>query len=63
MKAPANWRSDSDRVKEGALNRVAAAIRACDPCLGGSTHAGGRMPLLVLVMAPDGTGLRQVCRS
>ncbi len=34
-------------VKEGALNRVEAAIRCYDPCLSCSTHAIGSMPMLI----------------
>jgi NAD-reducing hydrogenase large subunit len=34
-------------LKEGALNRVEAAIRCYDPCLSCSTHAIGSMPLLI----------------
>ncbi len=34
-------------VKEGALNRVEAAIRCYDPCLSCSTHAIGSMPLVI----------------
>jgi NAD-reducing hydrogenase large subunit len=29
------------------LNRVEAAVRCYDPCLSCSTHAVGRMPLIV----------------
>lgn len=36
-------------VKEGALNRVEAAIRCYDPCLSCSTHALGSMPLEITV--------------
>ncbi len=36
-------------VKEGALNRVEAAIRCYDPCLSCSTHAIGSMPLEITV--------------
>lgn len=36
-------------IKEGALNRVEAAIRCYDPCLSCSTHAIGSMPLLIEV--------------
>jgi NAD-reducing hydrogenase large subunit len=32
------------------LNRVEAAIRCYDPCLSCSTHALGRMPLVVEVV-------------
>ncbi len=38
---------DGKNVKEGALNRVEAAIRCYDPCLSCSTHAIGSMPLLI----------------
>jgi NAD-reducing hydrogenase large subunit len=31
------------------LNRVEAAIRCFDPCLSCSTHAAGRMPMVVEV--------------
>jgi NAD-reducing hydrogenase large subunit len=40
---------------EGALNRIEAGIRAYDPCLSCSTHAIGRMPMLVELVGPDGT--------
>lgn len=48
-----------ERVTEGALNRVEAAIRAYDPCLSCSTHAVGQMPLEVVVFDAGG---RQVSR-
>jgi NAD-reducing hydrogenase large subunit len=41
-------------VPEGILNRLEAGIRTFDPCLSCSTHAAGRMPLVVEVIAPDG---------
>jgi NAD-reducing hydrogenase large subunit len=43
------------RLKEGMLNRVEAAIRCYDPCLSCSTHALGRMPLQVALLAADGS--------
>ena len=52
-----------DPVPEGALNRIEAAIRAYDPCLSCSTHAVGQMPLLVQVMAADGSILSEVGRT
>jgi NAD-reducing hydrogenase large subunit len=52
-----------DHVREGALNRIEAGIRAYDPCLSCSTHAIGRMPLHLQVLAPDGTLLREVARG
>jgi NAD-reducing hydrogenase large subunit len=44
-------------IPEGVLNRVEAGIRAFDPCLSCSTHAGGQMPLHVVLLGPDGTVL------
>lgn len=35
----------SDKITDGALNRVEAVIRSFDPCLSCSTHALGKMPL------------------
>jgi NAD-reducing hydrogenase large subunit len=47
-------------IPEGALNRIEAGIRAFDPCLSCSTHAAGRMPLHVQLLAADGTVLDEV---
>jgi NAD-reducing hydrogenase large subunit len=38
-------------------------IRAFDPCLSCSTHAVGRMPLLIELVAADGTCLDTVQRG
>jgi NAD-reducing hydrogenase large subunit len=51
------------KVTEGALNHVEMAIRCYDPCLSCSTHALGRMPLVVEVVSPDGEVVDQVRRS
>jgi len=40
---------------EGALNRIEAGIRAYDPCLSCSTHAVGKMPMLVELVDSTGT--------
>jgi len=48
---------DGTRLQEGMLNRVEAAIRCYDPCLSCSTHAIGRMPLEIRLIAADGTEL------
>ncbi len=48
---------------EGVLNRVEAAIRAHDPCLSCSTHAVGKMPLLLEFYTPDGRLLHTMCRE
>jgi NAD-reducing hydrogenase large subunit len=48
---------------EGALNRIEAGIRAYDPCLSCSTHAVGKMPLEVQLVAADGSTLRVARRG
>ncbi|WP_016952407.1 Ni/Fe hydrogenase subunit alpha [Anabaena sp. PCC 7108] len=50
-------------INQGILNRVEAGIRAFDPCLSCSTHAMGKMPLYIELVAADGTVLDQVWRS
>ena len=45
---------DGNRLQEGMLNRVEAAIRCYDPCLSCSTHALGQMPLVVELWRPEG---------
>jgi NAD-reducing hydrogenase large subunit len=52
-----------DRIIEGMLNRVEAAIRCYDPCLSCSTHALGQMPLIVQLHGPDGTLRDEVRRG
>lgn len=41
-------------IPEPMLNRVEAGIRAYDPCLSCSTHALGKMPLVIRLLGPDG---------
>jgi NAD-reducing hydrogenase large subunit len=48
---------------DGIVNRLEAGIRAFDPCLSCSTHAVGCMPLLVQVVGPDGSVLRELRRN
>jgi NAD-reducing hydrogenase large subunit len=50
-------------IKEGMLNRVEAGIRAFDPCLSCSTHAMGQMPLLIELVAKNGTFVNQIHRN
>lgn len=50
------------KLTEGMLNRVEAVIRCFDPCLSCSTHAIGQMPLVVRLVAPDGTQLDEMRR-
>lgn len=54
---------DGNKLTEGMLNRVEAAIRCYDPCLSCATHALGQMPLVVTLMAADGSVLDQISRS
>lgn len=54
---------DGNRLTEGMLNRVEAAIRCYDPCLSCSTHALGKMPLEITLIAADGSVLDSVSRS
>ena len=49
-------------IKEGALNRIEAAIRAYDPCLSCSTHAVGQMPLELVIFDAQGREIRRVTR-
>jgi NAD-reducing hydrogenase large subunit len=50
-------------IPEPMLNRIEHGIRCYDPCLSCSTHAVGQMPLLVRLVAPDGTVLNEVARG
>jgi NAD-reducing hydrogenase large subunit len=49
-------------IPEGVLNRVEAGIRAFDPCLSCSTHAFGQMPMIIRLVAADGTVVNEVRR-
>jgi NAD-reducing hydrogenase large subunit len=51
------------KLSEEMLNRVEAGIRCYDPCLSCSTHAIGRMPLVVDVENRRGEVLARVARS
>jgi NAD-reducing hydrogenase large subunit len=54
---------DGKKIEEGMLNRVEAGIRAFDPCLSCSTHAAGKMPLVVELRGPEGELLDRVERA
>ena len=45
---------DGNKIQEGALNRVAALIRAYDPCLSCASHALGVVPMVLQLIGPDG---------
>ncbi len=49
-----------NRLEEGMLNRVSAVVRAYDPCLSCSTHAGGVLPLRIELVGPAGEKLDEV---
>jgi len=51
------------RIEEGLLNRVEAGIRAFDPCLSCSTHAFGKMPMVVELVGSEGQLLDRRTRS
>jgi NAD-reducing hydrogenase large subunit len=51
-----------NKLTEGMLNRVEAAIRCYDPCLSCATHAIGQMPLEIRLLAADGTELDRLSR-
>jgi NAD-reducing hydrogenase large subunit len=51
------------KIEEGLLNRVEAGIRAFDPCLSCSTHADGKMPLLVELVGAEGQLLDRRART
>lgn len=50
-------------IHEGLLNRVEAAIRAHDPCLSCSTHAVGKMPMIVDIKDANGTIVQTLRRG
>ncbi len=52
----------ADRLTEGMLNRVEAAIRCFDPCLSCSTHALGEMPLVIELRDAAGVLLDRAAR-
>ncbi len=53
---------DGNKLTEGMLNRIEAAIRCYDTCLSCATHAIGKMPLEVTLLAADGTVLDSISR-
>ncbi len=50
-------------ITEGMLNRVEAAVRAHDPCLSCSTHAVGKMPMVVEMIDAEGNLVQTVSRG
>ncbi|MDD3883357.1 MAG: Ni/Fe hydrogenase subunit alpha [Gallionella sp.] len=54
---------DGHQLTEGLLNHIEVAIRAFDPCLSCATHALGKMPLEVELLAADGARLDVLTRN
>lgn len=54
---------DGKNLTEGMLNRVEGAIRCYDPCLSCSTHAIGKMPLLIELYDSNGNLINFVKRD
>lgn len=54
---------DGKNLKEGMLNRVEGAIRCYDPCLSCSTHAVGKMPLLVEIYDTNKRLINRITRD
>jgi NAD-reducing hydrogenase large subunit len=50
------------KLGDGILNRIEAVIRTFDPCLSCSTHAFGKMPLLIELLDQDGSKVDEVRR-
>jgi NAD-reducing hydrogenase large subunit len=50
-------------LTEGSCNRIEAVIRTFDPCLSCSTHAVGRMPLIIELIAGDGEVVERMVRA
>ncbi len=54
---------DGNNLQEGMLNRVEAAIRCYDPCLSCSTHAIGKMPIVIELADRDGNVVDRLQRD
>lgn len=50
-------------IKEGMLNRVESTIRCYDPCLSCSTHAIGKMPMVIEVKNKQGELIKRLERN
>ena len=54
---------DGKQIQEGMLNRVSAVLRAYDPCLSCSSHAGNQYPVEIQLVDTDGSVLDTVRNS
>ncbi len=50
-------------IQEGMLNRVESTIRCYDPCLSCSTHAIGKMPMIIEVLDAGGNKIKSIERN
>jgi NAD-reducing hydrogenase large subunit len=50
-------------IEEGMLNRVESTIRCYDPCLSCSTHAIGKMPMMIEVLDAYGNSIQHIERN
>ncbi len=55
--------TSGQKITEGMLNRIEAAIRAHDPCLSCSTHALGQMPMQVDILDSRGVVIKTLKRD
>jgi F420-non-reducing hydrogenase large subunit len=63
VEAAAKGLIHNGEVSEGLLNKVEMAFRAYDPCHACATHSlPGQMPLVLRVMGPDGSVMRELRR-
>lgn len=51
---------NGNKLEEGMLNRVSAVVRAFDPCLSCSTHAGGLVPMRIELVDSQGNKLDEL---
>ncbi len=63
VRSVANAYLDGNEITEGLLNHLEVAIRAYDPCLSCATHALGKMPLEIELIAADGEVVDRVARG
>jgi len=63
VRSVANQYLDGNEITEGLLNHLEVAIRAYDPCLSCATHAMGKMPLKVELLAADGSLVDSLAKS
>ncbi|MEK6736412.1 MAG: Ni/Fe hydrogenase subunit alpha [Pseudomonadota bacterium] len=63
VRSVANQYLDGQKITEALLNHLEIAVRAYDPCLSCATHALGKMPLQITLLATDGTVVDQLTKG